>query len=90
VTKQALATVDLPVTVNWLQPGRVFRLSEGCRSGSDFQAGAGGGSADDLSRYVDGALLVDLWDELVLPRAVRAAWAPLFARDAFIRSPFRP
>ena len=25
----------------------------------------------------DGALLVDLWDELVLPRAVRSAWDPL-------------
>jgi hypothetical protein len=28
-------------------------------------------------RYVDGVLLVDLWDELVLPTYVRAAWAPL-------------
>jgi hypothetical protein len=31
----------------------------------------------DVLAYVDGALLVDLWDELVLPRAVRAAWLPL-------------
>ncbi len=29
--------------------------------------------------YVDGALLADLWSELVLPREVRAAWAPLIA-----------
>jgi hypothetical protein len=28
-------------------------------------------------RYVDGVLLVDLWDERVLSRAVRAAWSPL-------------
>jgi hypothetical protein len=27
--------------------------------------------------YVDGALLVDLWPELVLPRDLRAAWSPL-------------
>ncbi len=27
--------------------------------------------------YVDGVLLAELWDELVLPRAVRAAWAPI-------------
>jgi hypothetical protein len=32
------------------------------------------GTAADVLRYVDGVLLVDLWDELVLPRAVRAAW----------------
>jgi hypothetical protein len=35
-----------------------------------------GRPADSLA-YVDGALLADLWDELVLPRAVRSAWAPL-------------
>jgi len=29
--------------------------------------------------YIDGALLVDLWDDLVLPRAVRSAWAPLIS-----------
>jgi hypothetical protein len=33
--------------------------------------------ADDLLRYVDGALLVDLWDDLVLPRDLREAWQPL-------------
>ncbi len=32
---------------------------------------------DDLLRYVDGLLLVDLWDELVLPREVRGAWQPV-------------
>jgi hypothetical protein len=30
-----------------------------------------------LARQVAGALLADLWDDLVLPRAVRSAWAPL-------------
>ncbi len=31
---------------------------------------------------VDGALLVDLWPELVLPRDLRAAWQPVI--DSFI------
>jgi len=31
-------------------------------------------------RWVDGALLVDLWDELDLPRQLRAAWQPLIDR----------
>jgi hypothetical protein len=35
------------------------------------------GTANDLLRYVDGALLVDLWDELVLPHEIRAAWQPV-------------
>ena len=35
------------------------------------------GRPADILAYVDGALLVDLWDDLVLPRAVRSAWAPV-------------
>jgi glucose/arabinose dehydrogenase len=31
----------------------------------------------DILAYVDGALLIDLWDEMVLPPAVRSAWAPI-------------
>ena len=36
-----------------------------------------------IYRWVDGALLVDLWPELDLPEPVRAAWQPLIdhARD---------
>ncbi len=75
--EQALATVEVPVTVNWSQPGRVFRLSERGDRARVYELVLREGSADDLLRYVDGALLVDLWNELVLPRAVRAAWAPL-------------
>jgi hypothetical protein len=29
----------------------------------------------DLLKFIDGALLIDLWDELVLPRAIREHWA---------------
>ena len=31
---------------------------------------------DDLLAYIDGVLLVELWDDLVLPRRLRAAWTP--------------
>lgn len=29
-----------------------------------------------IMRWVDGALLVDVWSELVLPEKIRAAWEP--------------
>jgi hypothetical protein len=35
------------------------------------------GTERDIRRYIDGVLLVDLWDELVLPREIREAWAPV-------------
>jgi transcriptional regulator with XRE-family HTH domain len=57
---------------------------EGLLGGAGYELGARvyelvlrQGSADDQLRYIDRALLVDLWDGLVLPREVRAAWAPL-------------
>jgi hypothetical protein len=35
------------------------------------------GTPEDVVAYLDGALLIDLWDDLVIPRDIRAAWAPL-------------
>jgi hypothetical protein len=35
------------------------------------------GLPEDITMFVDGALLVDLWSELFLPSHVKAAWQPL-------------
>jgi hypothetical protein len=32
---------------------------------------------NDLRRYIDGALLIDAWSDMVLPRELRAVWQPL-------------
>ena len=40
-----------------------------------------------MMRWVDGALLVDVWTELVLPAKVRAAWEPAVAAASAGRSP---
>jgi transcriptional regulator with XRE-family HTH domain len=77
---QALATVELPLTLNWSQPGRIFRLFDRGDRARVYELVLREGAEADVIRYVDGALLVDLWDELVLPRAVRAAWSPLIAQ----------
>jgi hypothetical protein len=31
----------------------------------------------DIELIVDGALLIDVWDEIVVPRAIRSKWQPL-------------
>lgn len=31
----------------------------------------------DITPYIDGVLLVDLWTDLVLPREIRDAWQPV-------------
>jgi transcriptional regulator with XRE-family HTH domain len=75
--EESLASVELPLTVNWSQPGRVFRLSDRGDRVRVYEMVLREGIDADVLAYIDGALLVDLWDELVLPRAVRAAWSPL-------------
>ena len=73
----ALATVELPLHLNWSAPGRIFDLRSRADRARLYEIVLQEGTPADILAYVDGALLVDLWDDLVLPRAVRSAWAPL-------------
>ncbi|WP_405061674.1 helix-turn-helix domain-containing protein [Kribbella sp. NBC_01505] len=73
----ALATVTLPLHLNWSDPGRQFKLRDRADRARVYETVLREGGAEDILQYVDGALLIDLWPELVLPREVRAAWTDL-------------
>ena len=75
----ALARVELPVHLNWSAPGRVFDLRSRADRARVYEAVLQEGRPADILAYVDGALLTDLWGDLVLPRAVRSAWSPVIA-----------
>jgi transcriptional regulator with XRE-family HTH domain len=75
--EDAFRPVELPVHLNWSDPGRWFDLRDRRQRARVYEVVLREGTAQDVLRYVDGALLVDLWDELVLPPAVRSAWAVL-------------
>ncbi len=77
--RQALATVVLPLHLDWSSPGRTLDLADRRQRARAYEVVLREGQGSDIQRFVDGALLVDLWDELVLPRDVRDAWAPLIA-----------
>jgi transcriptional regulator with XRE-family HTH domain len=74
---QALATVTLPLHLNWSSPERAFDLSDRRQRARLYEIVLREGGPEDILGYVDGALLVDLWPELVLPRDVRTAWTPV-------------
>jgi hypothetical protein len=78
----ALATVELPLSLNWSQPGRKYRLSDRSQRARVYEAVLREGSPQEVLTYIDGVLLVDLWEELVLRRDLRAAWDPLIAKAA--------
>ena len=77
--EQAMARVVLPLHLNWSRPGEPVDLSVRRERARAYEVVLREGQAQDIAQYVDGALLLDLWDELVLPGAVRAAWAPVIA-----------
>lgn len=68
--------VELPLHLNWSAPGRVFDLRSRADRARVYEIVLQEGRPADILAYVDGALLLDLWDELVLPRTVRSMWTP--------------
>ncbi len=75
--RDALATVTLPLHLAWSGQRREYRLADRGDRARVYEVVLREGAPEDILRYVDGVMLVDLWDDLVLPRDVRAAWAPV-------------
>jgi len=67
----------LPVHLNWSDPGRRFDLRDRSQRARVYEIVLREGTPDDVLAYLDGALLIDLWDDLVIPRDIRAVWALL-------------
>ena len=73
----AFATVVLSLALYWSKPGSTFALADRHQRSRCYEITLREGTPADLQRYVDGALLIDLWSDLVIPRKLRAAWQPL-------------
>jgi transcriptional regulator with XRE-family HTH domain len=76
-TAHAFAPVRLPPHLNWPAPGRVFALGSRADRARVYEIVLQQGRPADILAYVDGALPVDLRDDLVLPRTIRSAWTPV-------------
>ena len=77
--ERALAVVELPLHLNWSDRGRQFDLRDRRQRARVYEIVLREGGPADVVSYLDGVLLVDLWDELVLPRATRSAWQGVVA-----------
>lgn len=73
----SLATVTLPQHLHWSGKSRAFRLRDRRDRARVYEIVLREGEPNDLLTFVDGALLVDLWDDLVFPPAIRTAWEPV-------------
>lgn len=75
--RQALRTVELPLHLDWSLPKRMVDLADRRQRVRIYETVLREGRPEDIEAIVDGTLLIDLWDDLVLPRRIRSAWQPL-------------
>jgi hypothetical protein len=74
---RALRRLELPLHLEWSRKDRHVNLADRRERARTYETVLREGRPADIADLVDGALLVDLWDELVLPRRLRHAWQPL-------------
>lgn len=72
-----LRTFTMPLHLDWSRPGPDVRLADRRERARAYEIVLREGTPADIESIGDGSLLVDLWDELVLPRSLRSAWQPL-------------
>lgn len=70
--------LEFPLHLNWSDRGRQYDLRDRRHRARVYELVLREGGPDDVLTYVDGALLLDVWDDLVLPAKVRAALARVF------------
>jgi len=75
--RDAVRTFEMPLHLDWSRPGRVVDLADRRQRAHAYEVALREGRPVDIESIIDGALLVDLWDELVLPKRLKAAWQQL-------------
>jgi hypothetical protein len=74
-TPKANGLVQLPAHVRWSGAPKTYDLDLHQDRVRVYEQVLREGTADDVRFYVDVDQLIEMWDELVLPRSVRQAWA---------------
>ncbi|MBU6214125.1 MAG: helix-turn-helix domain-containing protein [Actinomycetales bacterium] len=77
---RAFATVTLPLSVDWSEPRRAYNLRDRQDRIRVYQLVLREGGPVDIDAAVDGALLIDVWDDVMLPKEIRVAWSELIER----------
>ncbi len=78
--EKATGVVELPLHIRWSGPLRLYDLADRQERARVYEQVLREGNEDDVRRFIRSDELIDLWDELVLPRNVRNAWADWLER----------
>jgi hypothetical protein len=74
--EEATGVVELPLHIRWSGPPRRYDLADRQQRAQVLREG----NEDDIRHFIGVDELIDLWDDLVLPRHVRQAWADWLRR----------
>ena len=72
---KAHGRVELPLHVRWSGASKVYDLGRRRDRRRVYEQILSEGNEDDVRRFIDLDQLLELWEELALPRRVRRAWA---------------
>lgn len=61
----------------WSRAGETWDLGQRATRVEAYRTLLREGLAEDIAQFVDGDLLLDAWDDMFLPREIRAAWQPV-------------
>ena len=75
---KASGVVVLPRHVRWSDPPRSYDLTDRKDLLSAYEQVMSEGDDNDVRRFVDVDVVLELWDDMVLPERVRRAWASWF------------
>ena len=78
--EKATGVVELPLHIRWSGPLRRYDLADRQQRARVYEQVLREGSEDDIRLFIGVDELIDLWDDLVLPRHVRQVWADWLRR----------
>lgn len=78
--RKASGVVQLPLHVAWSEPPLAYDLSRRADRLRVYEQVLREGTEDDVRNYIDVDELARVFDELVLPPYVRAAWSEWFCQ----------
>ena len=78
---RAFATVELTLHLDWSSADRTVDLADRRQRARCYEIVLREGTPDDIETYIEGALLVELWSELVVPADIRSAWQQIIDGD---------
>jgi len=78
---QALATFQAPLHLDWSKADRMVNLADRKSRIRWYEIVLREGSAGDIRTYIDGALLLDAWSEMIVPRLLRTHWQTAINRS---------